>query len=36
MDLMGIGWGVTDWINLAKDRNQWWVLLKRILELRIS
>ena len=25
MDLQEVGYGVTDWIKLAQDRDRWWV-----------
>jgi hypothetical protein len=28
MDLREIGWGGTDWIELAQDRNSWRALVK--------
>jgi len=27
MDLREIGWEGLDWIHLAQDKDQWWVLL---------
>jgi hypothetical protein len=27
MDLRDIGWGGMEWIQLAQDRDRWWVLV---------
>jgi hypothetical protein len=27
MDLLGMGWGGMDWIELAEDRSRWWVFV---------
>jgi hypothetical protein len=35
MDLREIGWGGTDWIDLTQDRNQWWVLVNTVVNLRV-
>jgi hypothetical protein len=35
MDLRNIGWGDMDWIDLAKDRDQWKDLVNAIMNLRI-
>jgi hypothetical protein len=35
MDLREIGWDVMDWIDLAKDRDQWRGLVNTIMDLRI-
>jgi hypothetical protein len=35
MDLQEAGWGGTDWINLAQDRDRWWVLVNIIMNLRV-
>jgi hypothetical protein len=35
MDLRKIGSGVTDWINLAQDRDQWRALVNTIMNLRV-
>jgi hypothetical protein len=34
MDLREIGWGGTDWIDLAQDRDQWRALVNTVLNLR--
>jgi hypothetical protein len=36
MNLREIGWGDMDWIDLAKDRNQWRALVNTVMNLRIS
>jgi hypothetical protein len=30
MDRLEIGWGGVDWINLAKDRDKWRVLVNAV------
>jgi hypothetical protein len=35
MDLGEVGWGVVDWIGLAKDRNRWRALVNSVLNLRV-
>jgi hypothetical protein len=35
-DIRGVGWGGMDWINLAHDRDQWWVLVNTEMNLRDS
>jgi hypothetical protein len=35
MDLVEIGWGGMDWIQVAQDRDQWRVLLNVIMNLRV-
>jgi hypothetical protein len=35
MDLGEVGWGVVDWISLAKDRNRWRALVNSVLNLRV-
>jgi hypothetical protein len=34
MDLREIGWGGMDWINLAQNRDQWWALVKTVINRR--
>jgi hypothetical protein len=36
MDLGEMGWGVVDWIGLAKDRNRWRAVVNSVLNLRVS
>jgi hypothetical protein len=35
MDLREIGWGVMDWIDLVKDRDQWRTLVNKEMNLRV-
>jgi len=35
MDLTGLLWDVVKWIHLAQNRDQWWALVKTIMNLRI-
>jgi hypothetical protein len=35
MDLRDIGWGGTDWINLAQDRDKWQALVNTVMNLRV-
>jgi hypothetical protein len=35
MDLREIGWGGLDWIDMAKDRDQWRALVNTVLNLRV-
>jgi hypothetical protein len=35
MDLTDIGLGGMHWIDLAQNRNQWWALVKTIMNLRV-
>jgi hypothetical protein len=30
-----MGWGVVDWIVMAKDRDQWWALVNTVMNLRV-
>jgi hypothetical protein len=34
MDLQDVGWGM-DWIELAHDRDRWWVLVNAVINLRV-
>jgi hypothetical protein len=36
MDLTEIGWGGMDWIDLAKDRDQWRALVNTVMNFRVS
>jgi hypothetical protein len=36
MDLREIEWGGMDWIDLNKDRDQWWVLVNTVMNLWIT
>jgi hypothetical protein len=33
MDLREIGWGVTDWIDLVGDTDQWPAVVKMVMDL---
>jgi hypothetical protein len=33
MNLLAIGWGVVDWIGLAKDRYRWRALVNSVMNL---
>jgi hypothetical protein len=35
MDLREIGWGGTDWIDLAQDGDQWRTLVNTVMNLRV-
>jgi hypothetical protein len=35
IDLIGIGWGGMDWIDLAQDRGQWRALVNTVINLRV-
>jgi hypothetical protein len=35
MDLLEIGWGGVDWIDLAQDREKWKALVNAVMNLRI-
>jgi hypothetical protein len=35
MDLREIGWGSVDWIQLAQDRDRWWVIVNTVMNLRV-
>jgi hypothetical protein len=35
MDLSGIGWGGTDWINVAQDRDYWRALVNAVMNIRV-
>jgi hypothetical protein len=34
-DLREIGWGGTDWTDLAEDRDQWRALVNTVMNLRV-
>jgi len=35
MDLEEVGYGGTDWIDLAQDRDRWRILVKVVMNLRV-
>jgi len=34
MDLRGTGWKGVDWRHLAQDTDQWWALVKTVMNFR--
>jgi hypothetical protein len=36
MDLLEIGWGGVDWIDLAQDRVNWRALVNAVMNLRVA
>jgi hypothetical protein len=35
MDLRSIGWGGMDWIDMAKDRDEWRALVNTVMNFRV-
>jgi hypothetical protein len=35
MDVLEIGWGGVDWIDLAQDRDKWRALVNVVMNLRV-
>jgi hypothetical protein len=35
IDLQEMGWGCGDWMKLAQDRDRWWALVSRVMNLRV-
>jgi hypothetical protein len=36
MDVLEVGGGRGDWIELAQDRDRWWVLVSTVMNFRVS
>jgi hypothetical protein len=36
MNLLEVGWGDVDWIDLAQDRDRWRALVNSVLNLRVA
>jgi hypothetical protein len=36
MDLVEVGWGDVDWIDLAQDNDRWRALVNSVLNLQVS
>jgi len=36
MDLQKVGCGGVDWIDLVQDRDNWWILVKAVTNLRVA
>jgi hypothetical protein len=36
MDIREIGWEGVDWIHLAQDMDQWWAVVKTVMNLRVQ
>ena len=35
IDLQEVRWGRMDWIELARDRDRWWVLVNVVMNFRV-
>jgi hypothetical protein len=35
MGLQGVIWGGMDWIDLAQNRDRWWVVVNAVLNVRV-
>jgi hypothetical protein len=35
MDIIEIGWGSVDWIQLAQDRDRWRAIVNTVMNLRV-
>ena len=35
MDLLEVGWGCEDWMELAQDRDRWRALVSMVMNLRV-
>jgi hypothetical protein len=36
MDLREIGWEEVDWKHLVQNKDQWWVLVNRVMNLQVQ
>jgi hypothetical protein len=36
MDLQEVGWGSTEWIELAQDRDRWLALVNMVMKFRVQ
>jgi len=35
MDFLEVGFGCTDWIDMAQDRDRWWELVNAVMNFRV-
>jgi hypothetical protein len=35
MNLKEIGWEIVDWMHLSQDRDQWWILVNAVINIRV-
>jgi hypothetical protein len=35
MDLTEIGWSGIEWVDLAQDRDRWWTLVNRVMNIHV-
>jgi hypothetical protein len=35
MDLREMRWEEVDWMHLAQERNQWWAVANKVMNLRV-
>jgi hypothetical protein len=36
IDLREMGWEGVDWMNVTQDRDQWWILVNTVMNLRVA